>query len=1185
MPRIQSPNNYAGLDARPGGYDAIQNAGTSISDITFVDKTIKKRKGHERAHTNQIRHPSICFDERIGSLIHVNDWGLDAAFATGGASFELAIRFTKLAAAGSVTDFLSGALICNLTSAGKLVVGMTSAAVAVVHTSVATLAVDTDYYISVTLSQSSGFTSVTLFIDGVSDGFTVNLGGVAPTDPSFDIGNVPGFKGGQIHNKDKIYIQQLRLWDIIRTDPQILLWHDSELSDSEKLLATLHRYWRLNNVENGVLSEEGSFDLTGDYLRNVEGIVPGSFGAARGNVDAHGNGGLNLFYMGHNPAVLPMGPGYYADLGDQTWQFALKIDSLTTGTGSGDIMFLMDLGYARVEIASFSGMRFGVIDNAASDWRYYLEIFESGVSLGSITGATTITTATVHDIAVTCDDTGGSSTFNIYLDGASDVSGAFAQAAVATANPKTLGICHFERVGGIKEIDYTIDDIKLWDVVRTAIQIKNLGGEAFPNNGSEKSQIAAYWSLNGDNPNGFFGQLEDPTHWEDTNGNPIGINLHMNNVFASGTLHDSPGSRQFTWGRGLINNYRAPSVHGIHEYREVLGDARTTATSSGQTWELDEAGALMVVKPGAEQRAQQDTLTSSEELIGEVFYADGRSAPWMYDGVNTYPIAVYRPTAQILATFSGVGTDWPLGTYRYAYALISERDGRVVRSPLSTIQTQTTVADSLILNITMPEEQQFARSYDCGVTKVQFFVSKVNGTTLFESEFLDIESVTLVALNLGHKEEDLTIPVNEDIGAPPSGTEHIIERDNRMHYAKGRVLSFSEPEAPEEVLPLNFRTFPFCITGLSVMPNNDLVIWGRTQRYIINGDVSNLLTPVREYEDGGCLSHHSLENIGGSIYGLGPDGPFRSDGYHYVPIDEISRNGSVVGSIRARLLEVDKPLWNKAISSYNWDTKRWHLLIPRSTTGCRHYVLHVDISAWAEWDGELDPCVIGTTFTADGNAVKTYAQYSRGYLSSLDSDGWRDEIKSTGTSVYEVLSVDSTNESLTLTTTPDPEVLQSLALKWDDSNDDMGIPINQPVGGTAMRIFSIDGDTLYVNEDPASSVAIGDKIVVGHYNALYVSKRMTARTPYQHKTFRSYDFTANTASAGVIRLRLFGDTQGEQTAGYGIPVDLSDGLHHHIEAPLSDYALRMAFSSSDDVGMEIFEYSVEYDQEPKRKYS
>jgi len=106
------------------------------------------------------------------------------------------------------------------------------------------------------------------------------------------------------------------------------------------------------------------------------------------------------------------------------------------------------------------------------------------------------------------------------------------------------------------------------------------------------------------------------------------------------------------------------------------------------------------------------------------------------------------------------------------------------------------------------------------------------------------------------------------------GAEHIAEFKNHLLFAKGNALSFTAPYTDNDFTPANGAgtiTTPHKITGLIVF-REQLIIFSTNQTHRLTGNTiaDFQLQPISL--DIGCVRSDTIQEVGGDIVFLGPDG-------------------------------------------------------------------------------------------------------------------------------------------------------------------------------------------------------------------------------------------------------------------------------------------------------------------------
>jgi hypothetical protein len=1174
MPRINSRGNFAGIDSRPGFADSSLNSCSDMRNIQLRDKAITKRLGHQKVHTDAAKRGSLLFDSEDASTVDLSTLSLTSA---GGWSYEFAFRLSGVPSAVTRV-ILTGPLNAQVTSAGTLQVGSDTGGGAVLLNSATTIAANTTYFVSVTYDPAGAGTLI-LYLDGSSDATNAAYGTPNTPDATQDLelGSVVQSADGAF-----LWVSELRIWDDTRTPTEVDDWDGMQLPPAIYGDANLDAYWRLDEGGGNDISEiVGSTTQTIRYDPYATGIIKGSSGSVaimNLNESASASQYQNVADW-----------DYFLNANDMTWEFNVVFTDIPSGVSPGFTYVLAEIYDPTV---ATQGVRFEVQSPGASaniNFRFtYTDSANPGTDNILLTEVFASKVAgRVYHVALTVDrNVGVDRTANMYIDG---VLAAGPTAVVDTDGANTtsgtnltLDIVKLTKTSGDESVDYAIDEMRLWDEVRTVTQI-DLTKERTLYDNEITDELVGYWKFDDQNRAFFLSEVDGDA----------GANMQF-----TYPPHMSFTQYPFSnWGFGLVTP-EAGRITGAHNYltrtiSKLVGDG---SKPTRDVEEINNLNEVLVHTPGATYMLDDDanTLTAlepyspdgnvpvaSQQFGSRMYFANGEDFPWRYDAsdLNRAGIAPPGTSPQLLASVGGPPNDYPVGTYDVAYTYISTQGTQEYESPLSPRGTFTLGAAAQQLRFV-----NIFASDDPQVDGIQIYITEADGDDLFKVESFDnTDAVSAATAKFvdATAEADLSVAATEGISEPLK-FNYMVERDGRMIWAGGPNSStqyfWSDVDEPEVIRPLNFRSHVEEITGLAVGPNNELYVFGRTTRTVIFGDINDTFTPARLYRDGGSLSHNALEKISGWIYGIGPDGPFRCNQHLYVPIDETNFNGQVISSIRDKLEdETNKDDWDLAQSSYNKDRKTWYLSIPTDTTSdeSRVYALQVDSSGWTQQSRHYGAAPLITRLTPDESFYKTYGVGIEGYLCEIEEEGYKDGIADATTHSYTVQSTDGTEESVTFTAAlPGTGDLVKGVRAYKYDSDDETITDLGPV------IFAVGSEAWL---DDVSSLSANDVVFLGVYPAFYDTKSVDARTLTNlEKMWHFLDLHLREESSGTMHvifrvLDEIGTKPWATTAKEG-SVDLSESADARVDMNIGTERIVVAVGTIEPDPLQVYSWSLDYRQ-------
>lgn len=1175
MPRITSRGNFQGLDTRPGAVDSSLNTAAAMDNIVLRDKDILKRKGHQKIHDDAIRCASVLWDDTSESSIRIGDFEFVNLTSAGGWSFEFAVRFETLPSAG-VRLFLNGPLNAQVASTGIISVGSDTGGGAVFLASATALTVDTDHYISVTYDPAGAGTLI-LYINGVSDATDAAYGTPnTPTTIDQFVGSAPaGTALGDLR------ICDFRVWDDTRTPTEVALWDSRQLTDAEILNADLEHYWKMDEGTGDTAADSGSLNITMNVCYNpfANPLVPGS------------NGALRVFDVEKAPIAEneqrtspPAGWQNWRNGDNITHEFFIKFDEVPTDSVAIAWQYaIMPCGSATTTTA---GMVFSIESVLLSTlYKFRLDYFhptipgEDRTVTVDVPGGLVL--GQVYRITCQAEFTGGTRTIRLFSDGV--LLGALGAAATTPAGiaPNTGMIVALDKVTAVPSlasdrIDYTVDDIRTWGTVfRTTPEILDVGEHALYDTDLDDLDLAAYWPLDERVGRSKLALFAKPF-------------TDFNTVFWA----NRPDAQYFgtgcpIWSFGLVTCYD-PCDRGEHNFiGSSAGLNEVIVHGVGASYKVNETTRLLeVLGPFSPQGDQLVTSINFSKADGRSYFADGESFPWRYDGTTLFRAGIAAPGVAPSQVGVGGGVGWPAGDYKAGYTYVGKSpDGIEYESAMSplvefTIATVLSIDFASIVNPTDPQ-----------VDSVQIYITKKDGEILFKAERFPTPLASGLA-TVTNLEVDLSFPekLNRDA---PSRFAFMLERDGRMIWSgdpeSPRLYFFSEVGFPEYVGILSSREHTEDITGLALGVNNELYVWGKTSRQVLFGPIENKFNKAKPYY-GGCLSHHSLELVPpGWIHGMGPDGPFRSSANIYVPIDEFTASGRIVGSIRDKLnIDDDKDQWDNATTCYDPDKKILFFAIPKDTAREESEIipLQVDLSAWTEWGDWFCSGVCTLRKTVAG-FVEMLGSAIEGFVCRLDDDAEgseKDGLADADAHEFTISSFIAAEASVTLTATPTStgDGVKGLTV-WVLADD---------FATTKFRTFAgivkyQDTAKLFLDLTSAEMTTIftgATTIHLGVFRSLYETKRLDARTiTNRKKLFRWLDMeveqTSSTANMKIQYAGLDDSFSDFDSSDADLLSDMSESRDIREDIQIGTQRLATRLGTVDPVPMRIASFSVEYEQQ------
>lgn len=321
--------------------------------------------------------------------------------------------------------------------------------------------VDTWYHVAARFDGASN--QVKFFVDGIQQGPTRTTTINTTHDTALDF--AVGGRDGGAKTFDGL-MDEVRVWDVARTPSEIHADRYEQLMGTEPGLAG---YWRLNG---DFLDETSNLnDLSNNGGATYSPDTP--FGARA--IDLQ----LDLMQYASIPDASQVGLDITGDLTIEVWvkQESSGPDRAVVTKHDGD--------------ANERSFYFGIYNDAV---RFLVS--ENGSGSSSQTSSTADTLLTVgawQHIAVTYDSETGTAVH--YLNGGQDGQSSAHKTAIANRDAPVAVGASFDNGTPIHFFDGLIDDVRIWNHVRTGSEIAQK--RHYELSGTENG-LAAYWRFNGD---------------------------------------------------------------------------------------------------------------------------------------------------------------------------------------------------------------------------------------------------------------------------------------------------------------------------------------------------------------------------------------------------------------------------------------------------------------------------------------------------------------------------------------------------------------------------------------------------------------------------------------------------------------------------------------------------------------
>ncbi len=1215
MPRQTIRNGIAGLDTRRAFDDSSLNSSSESRNVTYKNRNIERRKAHQKVNFKTLPTSALVWDnwysigaENQGALV-ITDQADIRWTASSDYTCEFAFLIEKLPPTGTVRQLLDGSVGARVTAAGVLELGWDTGA-AIVYAAVGSFTVTENTKIFVSFTYDESTDELRTFIDGVFKSLTAAYNGSSgfnPQDVDVEIGSPPDpYSASQILGF--LIMQELRFYNQELPDAHILQWQCKRLPrtqpdnltayGSPSIVELPFAHWPMDEGTGAVVNEVVSGNANGFAPYGwpwVLGLIPDSGYAARNTVFP--SIGLTNQSLKATSTITGGGGGavddwnYYSNGNDHAWQFQLEFDAAAPAASAS--VKIMDLGMQVDAGVNFGGQMFVVFDIGGAAHLEY-RFFDNSITALYTMRSTILQPRQAYNVIVSIDK-GGAHNGKLYIDGglqdegtglinATSVSLATTAVEVIDADASSTDIPDgwTYRVDEIRlQTSATIDDLML---LRVGVPLKS----------GEESDFVGLWNFNENG--GLLARDFEFVGIDGANGaRDIG-------TAASGGADVSSlafDQRAFgPWGHGLVSPDPG-DIRNIDDLEDKRsGENKLIVNSAGGAYQHNDETNEFEPLLGYFTRTEDKIHVNSCQFNRDLIFVNGINWPWVKKGGITMRLGIDRPGIPPSVSGGGAGTEFPAGTYKVVYRYSSP----FYKSPLSPVTEFTEGAGFRGLTQTFGQGEVSLNPF---VDKIEYFMTKADGEEFFFLGSLDNTIFPDIIIGTGATasfrnvdEADLVDPIIDDRLPPPLEVDACVRKKSRMIYLGGEGIPqgyfFAEPDKPEQIGALSFRELDEPAIGASIFPSGVLMIFGKTTREAIRGDIQAPTTRERTSKDGGCVSHKTLVAAGNVIYGLGPDGPFVCDEHFYRKIDETKFNGQVHSSIRRTLDDdTDKEIWSRASAVYDPDSKTGYLLIPDTDETIAGYAdlpisclftLQTDIGAWSEYRIPRGFGVLGRRLKPDTSRYLILGVQHPGFVSQFEKEEFADGILSGDTFKYTVSEKDLTTRSIQLVEAlpADGDSVKGLIVHAEDQT-------NKTIT-TIGRVIAVDQPNKVIYLDASFTAAVvddADAILIGAYSTVLATKAVDGRTTvYRNKIWREMDMQVKLTAAGDIQA-VFEDfdeietkewetTTKEESADTSLDNDVHFAVHRAGERMIAKWGTYQ----NDE--LEVYNYSTRFGQAGRR---
>jgi len=494
---------------------------------------------------------------------------------------------------------------------------------------------------------------------------------------------------------------------------------------------------------------------------------------------------------------------------------------------------------------------------------------------------------------------------------------------------------------------------------------------------------------------------------------------------------------------------------------------------------------------------------------GNSLYLHNEEMYRMYNGNDLMPVQIPQPTAPLTATKGG--SSGLRGAYMYTYTFV----GYNGLESYPAIPTAVTVSGGTITLRLDPRIDKQSYLYDVvmqvniyrnrGTTLSTTDLTTDAGITFYRLKTIDVKTVVdtvgsdLYVDDVSDYYIQETPPYPGDADPIPPCKYSVLHNDYAYFTGNSKTphtyyqSQHQQPALLNTVTPYDeFRAEKGEVNTAIGATGSGIIVFKKNSRKYIADDGRK-----KEFHDGGCVAHDTLQQVNGGVIGLGNRGFFWTNGYAYKNLNRSIHNKSLVSTIQRAVDGWSAATKEAAYAVYHAPTHRYICYVDN-----KFYIYNTDREVWAgTYEG-----FVGLPVVYDDN----FYVYKYGYLwqevatqSYVGGAAYASDVRSGTTGEVIIASTDS------VPTTPE------------------GLPIY--IDATAAWVTAIsDTSTGYIiRTDSNTNFASASKVRMGIIKAK-AEKFYNFGTPNKRTLLRQFLMEHDNTTDGEIVLR-FTKNQGSFT--------------------------------------------------------
>ena len=328
----------------------------------------------------------------------------------------------------------------------------------------------------------------------------------------------------------------------------------------------------------------------------------------------------------------------------------------------------------------------------------------------------------------------------------------------------------------------------------------------------------------------------------------------------------------------LGNIYAAPDEGSVFTISGVTG----TYTVSSASFSNTQKTATLTITPSlASSPADKAEITfeNTSALISGLFYFDQKAVAyrnndiWESSGSGWSKVNVpsYGGTSINSSGYSGT-------TVGIKDATTSPKVGdtfKIAGVELVYAITDVTFVTSGNYILTISPALDSSPADDAGVTFLSTDRASGNKHRFVRHFFTGTSNIVCVdGVNKPFKYNGTVFETLSEAPSEVQGAQHVANFKSHIFYAKGNTVTFTAPYSDDDFSPANGAgtiTIPHTVTGLVVFREQLIVFSTNTIHRLVGNTISDFqLQPISQ--DIGCVRTDTIQEVGGDIVFLGPDG-------------------------------------------------------------------------------------------------------------------------------------------------------------------------------------------------------------------------------------------------------------------------------------------------------------------------